>query len=234
MADINIYGTLNSQTGDGKLAKASQIYDEALGKFQSEINQQGGGGGGDAYEIVDIGEQTNFSGNYPDGQYTISYSGSDTLYNTINAVWTSGKIPVLKVLLSSHTSGYSIPLYKAPSDDFNGHERAENGNYTVDVDISTNRQVINTRAVGTYSKPSGGIPASDLASGVQTSLGNADTAVQPADIANMEVTSNKTSDISTNKTSTTKYPTTKGVADYLDGIVGDINTILDEINGEVI
>ena len=33
-------------------------------------------------------------------------------------------------------------------------------------------------AKGTYSKPSGGIPASDLASAVQTSLGKADTALQ--------------------------------------------------------
>lgn len=33
-------------------------------------------------------------------------------------------------------------------------------------------------SVGTYSKPSGGIPASDLASAVQTSLGKADTALQ--------------------------------------------------------
>ena len=32
---------------------------------------------------------------------------------------------------------------------------------------------------GTYSKPSGGIPKTDLASAVQTSLGKADTAVQP-------------------------------------------------------
>lgn len=31
---------------------------------------------------------------------------------------------------------------------------------------------------GTYSKPSGGIPASDLASDVQTSLGKADSALQ--------------------------------------------------------
>lgn len=140
---------------------------------------------GDAYEIVNIGEQSNFSGNYPDGYYTISYSGSDTLYNTINAVWTSGKIPVLKVALSSHTSGYSIPLYKAPNDAFEGHERAENGNYTIDVQISSLQQRIATRSIGTYSKPSGGIPASDLASGVQTSLGKADSAVQPAAIANM-------------------------------------------------
>jgi hypothetical protein len=33
-------------------------------------------------------------------------------------------------------------------------------------------------AKGTYSKPSGGIPKSDLASAVQTSLGKADTALQ--------------------------------------------------------
>ena len=35
-----------------------------------------------------------------------------------------------------------------------------------------------TKNTGTYSKPSGGIPASDLASAVQTSLGKADTALQ--------------------------------------------------------
>lgn len=36
-------------------------------------------------------------------------------------------------------------------------------------------------AKGTYSKPSGGIPATDLASAVQTSLGKADTALQSVD-----------------------------------------------------
>lgn len=35
-----------------------------------------------------------------------------------------------------------------------------------------------TKNTGTYSKPSGGIPASDLATAVQTSLGKADTALQ--------------------------------------------------------
>ena len=35
-----------------------------------------------------------------------------------------------------------------------------------------------TKNAGTYSKPSGGIPATDLASAVQTSLGKADTALQ--------------------------------------------------------
>lgn len=38
---------------------------------------------------------------------------------------------------------------------------------------------------GKYDKPSGGIPESDLASDVQTSLGKADSAVQPGDIENV-------------------------------------------------
>ena len=40
-----------------------------------------------------------------------------------------------------------------------------------------------TKNTGTYSKPSGGIPKTDLASAVQTSLGKADSAVQPNDIS---------------------------------------------------
>lgn len=40
-------------------------------------------------------------------------------------------------------------------------------------------------SLGTYSKPSGGIPASDLASAVQTSLGKADTALQAAPVTSV-------------------------------------------------
>ena len=40
MADINVYGTLKTQAGDGKVAVASQIWDESRGKFQSEINEE--------------------------------------------------------------------------------------------------------------------------------------------------------------------------------------------------
>ncbi len=76
-------------------------------------------------------------------------------------------------------------------------------------------------SVGTYSKPSGGIPKTDLASAVQTSLGKADTAVQPAAIANMEVTTNKVTSISAQSTDT-QYPSAKCVYD----LVGDIETLL--------
>lgn len=46
-----------------------------------------------------------------------------------------------------------------------------------------------------------------------------------------EETSNKTNDISSNKTSTTKYPTTKGVADYLNEELENVEDVLDAILG---
>lgn len=42
-----------------------------------------------------------------------------------------------------------------------------------------------TKNTGTYSKPSGGIPATDLAAAVQTSLGKADTALQTAPVTSV-------------------------------------------------
>lgn len=51
----------------------------------------------------------------------------------------------------------------------------------IDISIPTESTVSGwgfTKNTGTYSKPSGGIPASDLTSAVQTSLGKADTALQ--------------------------------------------------------
>lgn len=38
--EINIYGAIRSQTGEGKAAFASQIWDETQQKFQDEINQE--------------------------------------------------------------------------------------------------------------------------------------------------------------------------------------------------
>ena len=48
----------------------------------------------------------------------------------------------------------------------------------------TTTDITNWNNKGTYSKPSGGIPATDLASAVQTSLGKADTAIQSSDLTN--------------------------------------------------
>lgn len=45
-----------------------------------------------------------------------------------------------------------------------------------------------TKNSGTYSKPAGGIPKTDLASAVQASLGKADSAVQPSQAITMTAT----------------------------------------------
>jgi len=119
-----------------------------------------------------------------------------------------------------------------------------------------------------YDKPSGGIPKTDLASGVQTSLGKADTAIQPTDYPTNDGTKsgvikvNATDGISVNisnnrlqavntdygtyQSSSNSYIIGKGTLEnvitgkglttksYVDGLVGDIGTALDSINGEVI
>jgi hypothetical protein len=38
--DINVYGAIRSMAGEGKAAYASQVYDESLNQFQSEINRR--------------------------------------------------------------------------------------------------------------------------------------------------------------------------------------------------
>lgn len=55
MAEIKIYGTLVNATTDPKIAKASQIFDEELNKYQSEINTQLGTSDDSLYK-----ELTNF------------------------------------------------------------------------------------------------------------------------------------------------------------------------------
>lgn len=92
-----------------------------------------------------------------------------------------------------------------------------------------NDGTVDTTSYGTYSKPSGGIPSSDLASAVQTSLGKADTAYQkpsggiPAsDIANGVIPTVPTisTDIETDKASNTKTASPKAVYDEVHPAVG--------------
>ena len=106
-----------------------------------------------------------------------------------------------------------------------------------------------TKNTGTYSKPSGGIPKTDLASGVQTSLGKADTALQNHQSlsayrtssaqdtidAGKESTSNKTTSISSSSTDA-QYPSAKSVYTFASGAVSNSHThsnktVLDTITG---
>ena len=63
----------------------------------------------------------------------------------------------------------------------NGESILGSGNITIEGGSLTESEIAAmgfTKNAGTYSKPNGGIPKSDLASAVQTSLGKADTALQ--------------------------------------------------------
>ena len=85
-----------------------------------------------------------------------------------------------------------------------------------------------------YDKPNAGIPKTDLASSVQTSLDKADTALQQhQDISGKENISNKVTSISSQSTNT-QYPGALAVYNYVNTTIGDINTVLDSINGEII
>ena len=83
---------------------------------------------------------------------------------------------------------------------------------------------IKTAIDAKYSKPSGGIPATDLASGVQTSLGLADTALQSSAIANMQTTGNLVTSVSSSSTDS-QYPSAKLLYDT----VGNIESLLASI-----
>ena len=74
-----------------------------------------------------------------------------------------------------------------------------------------------------YDKPSGGIPKTDLASAVQTSLGKADSAIQ--DVSGKEDKSNKVTSLSGSSTDT-QYPSAKCVYD----LIGDVETILQTLD----
>jgi len=86
----------------------------------------------------------------------------------------------------------------------------------------SNQTDLNNSLSAKYEKPSGGIPSSDMAAAVQTSLGKADSALQThQDISGKENTSNKVTSLSSSSTDT-QYPSAKCVYD----LVGSIESAL--------
>lgn len=69
----------------------------------------------------------------------------------------------------------------------------------------TNANISSWNAKGTYSKPSGGIPKSDLASAVQTSLGKADTSVQSVTVTPSLTSGTEVGSINVDGNTTTLY-----------------------------
>lgn len=88
----------------------------------------------------------------------------------------NGKVPSSQLPSSGGGDVNVIEIVKV-----NGTALTPDSNKAVDVPVPTEQTVSGwgfTKNTGTYSKPSGGIPKTDLASSVQTSLGKADTALQ--------------------------------------------------------
>lgn len=93
------------------------------------------------------------------------------------------------VTITAITDGHRVTITDVNgSQSFDVMDGEDAGGSAITVDSalsSTSENPVQNKVVkaaldgkGTYSKPSGGIPASDLASAVQTSLGKADTALQ--------------------------------------------------------
>lgn len=107
------------------------------------------------------------------GDYSLLLRGKDTRpkYNSVTLALSSD----VNAKQDNLVSGTNIKT-------INGQSLLGSGNITVEGGASLTESDIAamgfTKNTGTYSKPSGGIPKSDLASEVQTSLGKAETALQ--------------------------------------------------------
>lgn len=79
-----------------------------------------------------------------------------------------------------------VPVPTVPTEDISANTAARHTHENKAVlDGITVAKVQSWDGKGTYSKPSGGIPKTDLASDVQTSLGKADTALQSAPVTSV-------------------------------------------------
>lgn len=105
----------------------------------------------------------------------------------VNALPSSTVIPT-KTSDLTNDSGY-ITTYTETDPVFTGSPA-----YSI-----TSSDISSWNGKGTYSKPSGGIPKTDLASAVQTSLGKADTSLQPSDVVDSLSSGSTSSALSANQ-----------------------------------
>lgn len=104
---------------------------------------------------------------------------TDPYFDVSYAYSSHKKLPVL-YLNNTYISGY-VSLVKEPSQNiWHGHTVDTENNRIINVTIASNSSTIKVDSY--YTKPSTGIPKTDLASAVQTSLGLADTALQAGDV----------------------------------------------------
>lgn len=155
------------------------------------------------------------------GSAYVEISPSLALGETSSTAYAGDKGKTLATNLSNHTSNTTVHITANERTSWNGKENASNkvtswSSTTSDTKYPSEK-LVKDSLDGKYAKPSGGIPKSDLASAVQTSLGKADTALQKhQDISGKENTSNKVKSWSSTTTDD-HYPSEKLVKDSLDG-----------------
>ena len=186
---INV-GTIGFNS-DNEATLLSGTYNNALTAYNSGKTvilkgSTGTGGGLDVYYTLDLfGDGNNF-------YFVNSYDNQKAILMSSDKLWISGQIdsdetdPIFSAspaagITASDITGWNNKVSNVQSD----------WNATTGLGVILNKPTIPaavtestvsgwgfTKNTGTYSKPSGGIPASDLTTAVQTSLGKADTALQ--------------------------------------------------------
>lgn len=156
MANINIYGLLFNNTTDATIAQAEQVKQingSFANKFQSDINEE---------LLTKVNNTSSSQSNYlPLTGGTVSGNITAAKFITKGGLatqWITGTGSLVDI------DSANIPCSA------DGMENAS---------LNTTLTNIYNLAAAAYVKPSAGIPKSDLASVVQTSLGKADTALQP-------------------------------------------------------
>ena len=143
-----------NETADiGVINSNMDIIDAKMKAIENKAGSGGGGGNTDTYGHVKV------------GSVTIDASGDDTIELVAGS----------NVTLTPDTTSKSVTISATGG--------GGGTSVTIDSELSTTSEnpvqnKVITQALnekGTYSKPTGGIPKTDLASGVQTSLDNADT-----------------------------------------------------------
>lgn len=113
----------------------------------------------------------------------ITYDGTNYIYEQLTAFGVVNELKFYRVFVQP-LQDWFIPdtiVRKNDIKTINGESIVGSGDIVIEGETLTESDITAmgfTKNTGTYSKPSGGIPKTDLASDIQTSLGKADTALQ--------------------------------------------------------
>ena len=121
-----------------------------------------------AVNVTEVSEGGGYTADKTAAEIEAAYQAGRTIVCKTQARFLIGYIPVELPLVSRN---------KERVFSFAGNQVVGNGIFAITVNISDSGVEVSTRGVEIYEKPTSGIPKSDLAADVQTSLDKADTAI---------------------------------------------------------